>query len=92
MTIRPSQSESYFSAMNALEDEGYEYIGTYESCNSISKKIFKRIMYRNIKSGETYYFDGMNNFNMTIKSISLRKFDLKAMSDWNISHLPNSNF
>ena len=89
MTIKPNQSESYFSAMNALEDEGYEYIGTYEKQ---FKKRFKRIMYRNIKSGETYAFDGMNNFNMTIKSISLRKKDLKTMSDWNISHFPNPNF
>ena len=89
MTIRPSQLESYFSAMNALEDEGYEYIGTYEKQ---LKKGFKRIMYRNIKSGETYAFDGMNNFNMTIFTISLRKFGLESMSDWNISHFPNPNF
>jgi hypothetical protein len=71
--ITPSENKNYQSAECALEDLGYVKEGVYEAENPVSKKWIKRAVFRD-KSNRLWAFYGMDNYNTTIYSITLKRF------------------
>jgi len=73
ITVKPDQSESYFSAKSALEDNGFEFEADfYGEKNPVNRKTKKYSVYLHKSSGNYYYFDNMDHFNTTIYSIFMR--------------------
>lgn len=65
MKVYPDVSKSYFSASEALKDNGFEPVGKGVMRSGKTVDVFK-------KDGKLYRYMGMEHFNSTIYQIDLK--------------------
>lgn len=71
MKLIPNQNNSYFSAKDAIIENGFEFIGKFNgSRNAVGKVKSYEVFYKEEKG--YMYFAGMNHFNTQIYDITLK--------------------
>lgn len=71
--IKTNEAKSYMSACEALEDNNLIYVGKFWNKNPVSGKTIKREIFED-KNKRLWAFVGMDHFNTTIYSITVKRF------------------